>query len=153
MNIEFEIMCLVLGITKTAEILQVSEEALQLSLENFVPENQTFFLFIKDCLLSYVKKLGNRVAEQRLEVSSFVIDKVIQSDEFHPEKRQKNAENEDLPTEGQKKIRDPNTYSLYFKKKVLKFFKTYNNMELTSSKFSIRADVIYSWVKEFGQLV
>ena len=58
-----------------------SEESLHAVLKSFVPENQRFFMFVKDCLLSFVKKVGNKVAEERLNISSFVLDRIMQDKE------------------------------------------------------------------------
>lgn len=144
MNIDIEVMCLTLGIPKTACLIETSEESLHGIMAGFIPDNQKFFLFVKDCLLGYIKKVGNRVAEERLEVSSYVLDRLMQSDEPLLTKKQKIGENITKTQE----IKDNSNFTTGFKRKVVKFYHGCGDIELTASKFCVTTELVTGWLKE-----
>ena len=150
MNIDIEVLCLTLGIQKTAHILETSEEALQAIMANFSPENQSFFLFIKSCLLSYIKKKGNKLAEESLGVSSYALDKILQGDSEPIKKRKVN---EVIDKKFIEEIKDNGTFSVAYQKKVLKFYFSYNDIELAASKFCISAELINSWIRDSKRIM
>lgn len=143
---DIELLCLTLGIQKTAYILETSEESLQAIMGSFVPDNQIFFSFIKDTLVNYIKKVGNRVAEERLGVSSYVLDKLLQKEEDEIVKKQKYTEI--IESSKIQECVEYNEFSRVFKKQVLRFFNTCNDVELTSSKFCVTPELIASWIRD-----
>lgn len=146
MSIDLEVMCLTLGIQKTSQILETSEEALHTILGNFSPGNQKFFLYIKDCLLSYIKKVGNKTAEERLGVSGFVLDVILQNDESAPKKRPKIAEV--LEIKAISPMTDQSQVTPAFKRRVVKFYMSNRDLHLTASKFCVAVELVSNWVKE-----
>jgi hypothetical protein len=89
MNIDLELLVLLLGIKKVSGVIETSEEALHGKMHHFLPENQKFFQFLKDCLLSYIKKIGPKAAEERLEISSYVIDAILQESQVKTKSKPK----------------------------------------------------------------
>ncbi|OMJ76197.1 hypothetical protein SteCoe_24493 [Stentor coeruleus] len=146
MNIDIEVMVLTLGIQKAAQVLETSEEALHVLMGEFSPNNQKFFLFIKDCLLSYIKKVGNKSAEERLGISSYVLDRILTSEATFPIKRPRVTEIIDYRKIGENK--DLSHFSAAFKKKVLKFYNNYHDVDQTANKFSLAKELILAWVKD-----
>ena len=143
---DLEILCLTLGIHQTAQILETSEEALHVLLSHFTPNNQRFFSFIKDCLLSYIKKVGNKTAEERLGVSSFVLDVILQNEENLLKKKPKLAEV--LEVKPINPMTDTSQVTPAFKRRVLKFFSSNGDIQLTATKFCVAVDLVSSWIKE-----
>lgn len=146
MSIDLEVLCLTLGIQKTSQILETSEEALHVILSNFTPSNQKFFLFIKDCLLSYIKKVGNKTAEERLGVSGFVLDVILQNDENAPRKKPKITEV--LEIKPINPMTDQSQVTPAFKRRVLKFYMSNRDLNLTASKFCVAIELVSNWVRE-----
>jgi hypothetical protein len=143
---DIEILCLTLGVNRTALILETSEEALHSILSHFNPKNQKFFLFIKDCLLSYIKKVGNKTAEERLGVSSFVLDVILQNEENLLRKKPKLAEV--LEIKPINPMTDTSQVTPAFKRRVLKFYSTNGDIQLTATKFCVAVDLVTCWIRE-----
>lgn len=78
-NIDLEVLALCLGVDRIAQLSCTSHEAIHSLLFSLHPENHRFFSFIRDCLISYIKKLGTKEAATRLGISSYVLDSILES--------------------------------------------------------------------------
>lgn len=75
-NVDIEILALIIGISRTAEISKISEESIAKMLGTLRPENHGFFYFIKDCLMHMVSKIGEEETSKKLEISVPVIQTI-----------------------------------------------------------------------------
>ena len=140
-NVDIEILALIIGISRTAEISKISEESIQKMLGKLQPENHGFFYFVKDCLIHMISKLGEEETSKKLEICVPVL-KTIKKHGNKPNKvfrppiiKESQSKNDELKNE------------------VIDYYNNCKSITKTAAFFKIKKERAISYVINSAELI
>lgn len=134
-SVDIEILGLIYGLGNTAKASKISEDAIRKMIEKLNPENHTFFIFVRDCLLQLINKIGPEEASKKLEISVPAL-KTIAKHAKAPSKSQKFSflKLNKTPKKGD------------IKKQVIEFYNNCKSLVKTAKRFNITREKAISYV-------